>query len=291
MMITIKLPNFFKSSSFIALKSRMGIDKNTYGNFGDSKSKGIQNQLETIGIEVENISDIVPLDDYTLTYNGERIIVYIRDVNQYNNEVKLPKFHVANCKTLQQMIKDGRKRRYVVSKNTENSFHLNFISGNSVRKEDHALSVCKNCLEILRWDGYSQGWNSEKKDECVSYFQIRNFFSKYPMSLIDKKGFSDKSSSFNQYSNDWNNISHIYKKSQKWVCEQCGVNLIHSKPLIHTHHINGQKNENDDSNLMALCVCCHVSQPMHDHMLNIPDIDSSIKEVLKIRKRQNIICN
>ena len=199
MMITIKLPNFFKSSSFIALKSRMGIDKNTYGNFGDSKSKGIQNQLETIGIEVENISDIVPLDDYTLTYNGERIIVYIRDVNQYNNEVKLPKFHVANCKTLQQMIKDGRKRRYVVSKNTENSFHLNFISGNSVRKEDHALSVCKNCLEILRWDGYSQGWNSEKKDKCVSYFQIRNFFSKYPISLIDKKGFSENNSSLNQY--------------------------------------------------------------------------------------------
>lgn len=291
MMITIELPNFFESSSFIALKSRMGIDKDTYGDFGDSQSKAIRIQIETVGIEVENISDIVPLEDYTLTYNGERVIVYIRDVIEYNNEVRLPKFHVANCKTLQQMIKDGRKRRYVVSKNRENSFHLNFISGNSVRKEDHALSVCKNCLEILRWDDYSPGWNSEKKDKCVSYFQIKNFFSKYPISLIDKKGFSENNSSLNQYSNDWNTISHKYKKSQKWVCEQCGVNLIHSKALIHTHHINSQKNENDASNLMALCVCCHVSQPMHDHMLNIPDIDNSIKEVLKIRKRQNIICN
>ena len=288
MMITIKLPNFFKSSSFIALKSRMGIDKNTYGSFINSQSWGTQFQIETIGIEVENVSDIIPLNDHTLTYNGERVIVYIRDVNEYNNEVRLPKFHVANCKTLQQMIKDGRKRRYVVSKNTENSFHLNFIRGNSVRKEDHALSVCKNCLEILRWDDYSPGWNSEKKDKCVSYFQIRNFFSKYPISLIDKKGFSDKSSSFNQYSNDWNNISHIYKKSQKWVCEQCGVNLIHSKPLIHTHHINGQKNENDDSNLMALCVYCHAHQPMHDHMHNSPDMSKDIKEVLDVRKRQGI---
>ena len=289
MMITIKLPNFFKSSSFIALKSRMGIDKNTYGNFGDSKSKGIQNQLETIGIEVENISDIVPLDDYTLTYNGERIIVYIRDVNQYNNEVKLPKFHVANCKTLQQMIKDGRKRRYVVSKNTENSFHLNFISGNSVRKEDHALSVCKNCLEILRWDGYFQGWNSEKKDKCVSYFQIKNFFSKYPISLIDKKGFSNNNSSINTYSDDWNTISQSYKNSKKWVCEQCGVNLIHSKTLLHTHHINSQKNENNISNLRALCICCHANQPMHNHMLDTADAHSSLQEVLKIRRKQGIL--
>ena len=289
MMITIKLPNFFKSSSFIALKSRMGIDKNTYGSFINSQSGGTQFQIETIGIEVENVSDIIPLNDHTLTYSGERVIVYIRDVNEYNNEVRLPKFHVANCKTLQQMIKDGRKRRYVVSKNTENSFHLNFISGNSVRKEDHALSVCKNCLEILRWDGYSQGWNSEKKDKCVSYFQIKNFFSKYPISLIDKKGFSNNNSSINTYSDDWNTISQSYKNSKKWVCEQCGVNLIHSKTLLHTHHINSQKNENNISNLRALCICCHANQPMHNHMLDTADAHSSLQEVLKIRRKQGIL--
>ena len=172
MMITIKLHNFFKSSSFIALKSRMGIDKDTYGSFGNSWVGINPDLIGTIGLEVKNISDIVPLDDYTLTYDGERVIVYIRDVNEYNNEVRLPKFHVANCKTLQQMIKDGRKRRYVVSKNTENSFHLNFISGNSVKKEDHALSVCKNCLEILRWDGYSKAGTLKRRMNVLAISRL-----------------------------------------------------------------------------------------------------------------------
>ena len=171
----------------------------------------------------------------------------------------------------------------------ENNFYLNFIQGSSVRKEEHCLEVCKNCLDTLRWDGYSHGWRSDKRDECVSDFQIKNFFSKYPISLIDKKGFSDNNSSLNQYSNDWDTISYGYKKSKKWVCEQCGVNLIHSKTLLHTHHINSQKNENNVSNLRALCVYCHASQPMHSHMLNNPDADSSVQEVLKIRRRQNIL--
>lgn len=287
-MISIKLPDFFKNNTLNSLKKKMGIDINTYGDFGNSQFRSMKIQIETIGVEVENVSDITPLKDHTLTFNGQRVIVYIRDVSDYNNSVNLPKFHVANCSTLQSMISSGRKRRYVVSQNEANIFHLNFVNGKSVRKEDHALSVCKNCLETLSWNDYSKAWSTANKDKCVSRFKIKDFFVKYPKSLIDKKGFSEKNSSLNQYTKDWNSISNTYKKSQNWVCEQCGVNLINNKILLHTHHINGQKNENNHSNLNALCVCCHANQHMHSHMLNHQDTSKGIKEVLEIRKQQGI---
>lgn len=288
-MISINLPNFFKNTSLIALKAQMGIDKDTYGDFGDSQRKANQIQLETMGVEVENVTDITPLADHTLTFKGERVILFIRDVNDYNNSGNLPKFHVANCSTLQTMIKNGRKRRYVVSQSESNIFQLNFVNGNSVRKEDHSLSVCKNCLEILCWNDYSKTWITNEKDKCVSFFKISDFFSKYPKSLIDKKGYSNNKALLNKYSDNWDSISHTYRKSKNWICEQCGVNLINNKNLLHTHHINSQKNENSHSNLRALCVCCHANQPMHDHMFNNPNISESVSAILDIRRAQGKI--
>ena len=287
-MISFKLPNFFNNTSLNTLKDRMGIDMHTYGDFGDSQYQGARVQIESIGVEIESISDITPLDDYTLTFKGERVVLYIRDVNDWGDKEKLPKFHVAHCSTLQSMFSHGKKRRYVASQNESDTFHLNFINGKSVRKIEHSLNICKNCLEILRWNDYSKSWSYDKKNQCVSHFQIKDFFSKYPKALIGKDGYSNKNSPLNQYSSNWSQISHQYKSSQKWICEQCNVNLINNKRLLHTHHINSQKNENNYSNLMALCVYCHAHQPMHDHMHNSPDMSKDIKEVLDVRKRQGI---
>lgn len=287
-MVSIKLPNFFNNNSLNTLKIRMGIDRHTYGNFGDSQYKGTQIQLETTGVDVEYLSDITPLDDHTLTYQGKRVVLYIRDVNDWGNTNSLPKFHVANCSTLQSMIRNGKKKRYVASQNESNIFHLNFINGNSVRKAEHSLSICKNCLEILRWDRYSKVWSEDRKNKCVSHFQVKDFFSKYPKSVLDNEGYSNKDSQLNQYASNWKQISSKYRESQNWTCEQCNVDLSGNQSLLHTHHINSQKNENHNSNLMALCVHCHANQPMHSHMYNNPNTSQSIKAISEIRKRQNI---
>lgn len=284
-MHSLKLPNFFDSSTLNSLKNKMGIAKEVYGNFGQSQLAGIKIKLETTGIDIEDISDVITLDDYTLTYKGERVILYIRDVyvNAHRN-VSLPKFHVSNCKTLQNMIESGRKKRYVVSQKESNKFNLNFISGQSVRKEEHSLNVCKNCLQLLRWDNYSTSWSAQDKDQCVSNFSIKEFFIKYPKPLMRKTGFSASNADYNRYADNWASISRMYKESKNWTCEQCHINLTHRKPLLHTHHINGQKNENQASNLRALCVACHAQQPMHEYMYSIPTTVRAIKEIELMRK-------
>ena len=54
----------------------------------------------------------------------KRIILYIRDISDWKDELKLPRFHVAHCSTLQTMIGNGKKKRYVVSQNENDLFHL-----------------------------------------------------------------------------------------------------------------------------------------------------------------------
>src|SRR5215467_3250315 len=68
------------------------------------------------GVTVDDISQIQPLPDGTLVYKGRRILLYIRDRRAFagqNPQQILPKFHVANCSTLDQMRQQGRFARYV----------------------------------------------------------------------------------------------------------------------------------------------------------------------------------
>jgi hypothetical protein len=36
--------------------------------------------------------------------------------------------------------------------------------------------------------------------------------------------------------------------------------------LLHVHHVDGNKNNNQDGNLQVLCKACHRLQPLHDHL-------------------------
>lgn len=284
----IKLPNFFQDNKLNSLKAKMGIDRYTYGNFGNSQIQGIREILSGEGQDFEDISEITPLSDHTLTYNNERIIVYIRDVSNYGH-YNLPRFHIAKCSTLRNMFTNNRKGRYVRTQNETGIFFVNIISGNKPIKKEVRLNVCKNCLDVLGWEGYSNTWTDAQKDACVARFTISNFFEKYPKFLSDDDGFSSTNSPVNIYPPNWTEISRNYKQGKNWTCEQCGVVLINNQGLLETNHKNGNKYECDDSNLEALCVDCHSKRPMHSHMLNNPMTRTRIEQVWKIKREQGII--
>lgn len=283
----IKLPNFFENNKLNALKEKMGIDRYTYGNYRGCQSQGVRKLLNGKGQDFDDINEITPLKDHTLTYNNERVILYIRDVANYGH-YDLPKFHIAKCSTLQTMFENNRKRRYVRTQNETGIFYLNIISGNNVREIEEKLDVCQNCLNILDWDGFSMGWERAKRDKYVRDFTIARFFEKYPKSLVDSSGYSSINSSVNQYPKNWKKISRNYRAFKNWTCEKCGVHLINHTDLLETHHINGQKNECQYSNLMALCADCHSKMPMHSHMSNDPSEREKIEQVKKIKKEQRI---
>lgn len=284
----IKLPNFFEDSKLNSLKSKMGIDRYTYGNYRDCQNQGVRELLNGKGQDFDDINEITPLKDHTLTYNNERVILYIRDVASYGHS-DLPRFHIAKCSTLQTMFENNRKRRYVRTQNETGIFYLNIISGNNVREIEEKLDVCQNCLNILDWDGFSMDWDREKRDKYVRDFTIARFFEKYPKSLVDDNGYSSLYSPINQYPKNWDETSRNYRAFKNWTCEKCGVNLANHTSLLETHHINGQKNECQHSNLMALCADCHSKMPMHSHMGNNPREREKIEQAKKIKRGQGIL--
>ena len=64
------------------------------------------------------------------------------------------------------------------------------------------------------------------------------------------------------------------------------TSFINNKSLLHTHHINGIKEDNDFPNLKVLCLDCHRKEPNHEHlMLN----RIQLEQIYILRREQNKI--
>lgn len=222
----------------------------------------------TTGIEI--ILDDLQTDKGVLSYQGRQIFLFIPDQGNniddaLNDPMKGRRYHVAECKTLEQMRNRNRFGRYQATNNLEGKFHIYGVSrltGTSLEGEAN-LKVCMNCLKYLNYQGFET--NPANKKNIHLNFDIASFLSHYstlftsmpPPSHFEKKG---------GYSDDWQQISASYRQSLNYTCEACKVNLNQYKHLLHTHHISGNKRENNTNNLQALCVDCHRKQPKHDYM-------------------------
>lgn len=249
----------------ITLKRRMGIPDNVYGQLF-SLSTMDRNSLETNGIVVTP-NDIEFASDYTLTYKGERVVLYIRDVNNYSDYNNDPRFHIARCKTLQLMFSYNRKHRYVISQREDGFFILNYQ--NSDKPTEKKLQVCQNCLELISYNGYYQ--KSPYKRAIINNFSIVEFFIQYPKNpyALTKVGHHLASTApRNKYPQNWHEISGSVKTKQNYTCSECGINLNNSsyRHFIHVHHKDGNKANNASHNLQVLCIRCHANQPYHEHM-------------------------
>lgn len=70
------------------------------------------------------------------------------------------------------------------------------------------------------------------------------------------------------YSEDWGALSKRVRAEMDWCCEQCGINLSARRDLLHVHHIDHNKQNNDRSNLAVVCAYCHSRFPDHVHILD-----------------------
>lgn len=80
--------------------------------------------------------------------------------------------------------------------------------------------------------------------------QLERYFDE-----IDREG---------RYIKDWQFISHTFRVSKGFECENCYVSLATHQYLLHTHHRDHNKGNNEPENLIALCVLCHAEH--HPHM-------------------------
>ena len=268
-MSNFKLINFLENAEFNML--RFAMNASLVQSFMSKKINLIDEEfvkrLGKEGIDIDDFSQIKQESDGTLSYKNKRVLVYIRDIKEYNEHQSLPKFHLGFCSTLETMTQANRFGRYVVYNGDNANFTVNFI-GPPTRPDVKKLDVCKNCLALLRWNNYSVKASQQFKYAIVKNFKISDFFAKYPKDLLSIiPTHTADNAPINDYSDDWGIISESIKQQRGYQCESCGLKLTGSnRKFLHGHHKDGNKANNKPNNIEILCLGCHADEPMHGHM-------------------------
>ena len=209
-------------------------------------------------------SEIHPLGGVgPLVHQGQQVILYIKNTRRdrqtlLSEPIKSPRFHIAECRTIEDMRRENRFQRYVVTNRTEGIFKVEATDWRTreVEEIDAELYVCKNCLDRLGLENDRTNWPE---------FSISAFFRDHETFFCSLPRHTDITASPGGYPDNWPQIREIYKTRQSWVCEECRVNLSEKRhqALLHCHHRNGVVSDNGPENLQALCVECHDRQPGH----------------------------
>ncbi len=237
-----------------------------------------------VGIEID-LPDIEIHPTGVLIHQGRQVVLYIQD--QWKNirdvladGIRGNKVHIADCSTLEEMRRRGRYERYVATNNVSGDFYVTGQDEYGGQVEGTAkLRVCKNCLRRLDYKHYTRNRNQVFQEfEWGEFFDsYRPHFARMP---TRQAGVPD-----GVYTPDWKRASRQYREALKFRCENCGVDLTKHPRLLHVHHINGVKTDDDRSNLKALCADCHGKQPGHEHM-RVSNKDANL--IADLRRRQNL---
>lgn len=228
----------------------------------------------------------IDTDDGLLSYEGRQVLLYIQDHGRNVQDAledgsKGRKFHVAYCRTLEEMHDKGRYERYVATNDLSGTYYITGVHwerGTSV-EGNTSLEVCKNCLTKLNCQGYRHN-----RAKVFSAFDLEAFFDTYssffPRMPMRRAGDFD-----GQYTGDWEDVAKRYKTVVGFTCEKCNVHLRDHGHLLHVHHVDGIKTNNLRSNLKALCADCHRKQPDHGRM-HVSHADARL--IAALRRKQNL---
>jgi len=236
--------------------------------FGDSSFEPIEIEL-MVGKEIA-LSDLEYVNGL-LSVAGRQVLLFIPDHGQnvqaaIDNPEDGRRYHVAECATLQKMRDEGRFQRYFATNKLSGVFTI-FGVDQQRRSEifqDVALKVCINCLKRINYKNYRH--TPMPKVSVWSKFDIAEFFNTFSTSFRHLPKEIPGGLTKGSYTADWPSLSSEIRRAAIFCCDDCKVDLSGSPTLLHVHHINGVKNDNQGSNLRPLCADCHRKQPMHGGM-------------------------
>jgi len=212
------------------------------------------------------LSDCKVEVDGTLSYKGNRVVVYIHDRHQYNDQWELPKLHISLCSTIgQKNLNDAYNQKYVFYQPKEDNdlFPMRIFINGIMNDKFVKLDVCKLCLENIKWNGYrNRGIDDELKRNIFKDFTLTKFFEKYPKRIINTLPLHTPSTiPINQYPINMNEHKKRLIEKRGYKCE--GINCGRTDVTLEVHHKNGIRYINEDYNLELLCHSCH--QKHHSH--------------------------
>jgi hypothetical protein len=274
----MKLPDFEFDAELNTLRSAMGAVLREYFSAPSSNVLTLEEieRLAGEGIEIP-LDEVRVLNDGTHVYKGRRVIVYIRDVAEYGSRISMPRFHLAMCDTLSEMIEKGRyKKRYVVATREDGKFSIQRIRGEVTIKSDEALDVCQRCLDELSYKSFSLRMPSFQRAEIVRSFSLKSFFDEYGKSCVWAiPKFDAVHAPTNIYSTQFYRIAKNLKEKRGYRCEEADCRIELSRPadrrFLHAHHVDADKSDNHPTNIRLFCIRCHAEQFQHSHLRDNPD--------------------
>lgn len=272
------LRNINFSDIFSDIRDNMNIDNKLIvdKNFGKFSFNTDWETIEISGITITPLDKNFSIKNNELFYKNTKVLLYIRDQAMYGqpedalkNYKSAYKFHLSWCQTLQTMFNSGKYEKYVVSTRQDDVLLVRAIgSNNKVYESEQKLHVCRYCLSTLNYKGYRYATKAQK-DKIYNEFSLKEFFNvqNSDYSFHDMPKHDEYSAKTNIYPDNWEHVSELHRKLCHYRCERCGKNCSHDHKLLHVHHINGNKQDLRQTNLIALCRECHIQE--HPHMRNL----------------------
>jgi hypothetical protein len=235
-----------------------------------------------------------------LHHEGEQCVLYIKDTRRpldtlMNDPFNSVRFHLVNCRTLEEMQQNDRFERYVVSQRMDGKFlveggsnSFGYSTTSDIIEIEAKLLPCMNCLRKLQYNSFAYYWTEEQKEEALFDFNLEEFFFSFDSYFHVLPKYSDQTAPQGGRPSDWQRISRDFRERANWECQLCKVFLGGSrdhKRMLHTHHINGSLYDNNDSNLQALCIVCHSEQPRHGRLK--PN-QQTIRKIKQLREQQGL---
>lgn len=228
-----------------------------------------------------------------LVFGGRPMLVYIRDHTVMTPNPLVPercrKVHFTVCAALQGMERKGRFDRYRRTGSDTNSYVIDVSDGwRGSREKRVRLLPCQFCLGNARYAGfYRAAMTQGERRQITQEFDAKVMFGIMKRHLREWSGrhahrpferLAEVTRMFIRriedtkpatepggYGADWKEVSRAYRRRQRWVCECCGVRLDGPghHHLLDTHHRNGDKGDDREGNLAALCKLCHRGRDGH----------------------------
>ena len=202
-------------------------------------------------------------DGIYLTYEGREWKGYMYMPTYLVSKYKsMPRFHLTKCEKIQELFSGGHGHLYKWSNNK-----LNDIKDRETLEvyKNQKLQLCSHCRATI-----------------VGIMNTEDFFD--TLETDDSENTSVEIDIFG-YDKNWQKISRAYRKRNDYTCESCGIKPKNNfdKRFWQTHHRNGDKTNNNPSNLECLCVLCHSSKDnTHEENFDKPrmkrEVDSFVKQ-------------